>query len=101
MAFMTQKLIPLFLERKQRCALINLSSQSVALTLKTLSVYTGTKAFNALFSQCLTQDYLGMNIVVQMKSIFSTVLQQLSRQLGQDTPNNLFHALLSNALDGH
>ena len=101
MAFMTQKLIPLFLERKQRCALINLSSQSVALTLKTLSVYTGTKAFNALFSQCLSQDYLGSYNIIQMKSIFSTVLQQLYRQLEPGTPNNLFPALLNNVPDGH
>ena len=100
MAFMTQKLIPLFLERKQKCALINLSSQSVALSLKTLSVYTGTKAFNALFSQCLSQDYLGTYIRMQMRLIFSTVLQQLSQQLEPGTPNNLFHALLNNALDG-
>ena len=70
MTFMTQKILPLFLERKQRCAIINISSKSIDLTLKNLSVYSGTKAYNALFSLCLAQDYLGISIFIQMKWIF-------------------------------
>lgn len=57
---MTQKILPMFLERKKRCAIINLSSQSIAFSVRNLSVYTGTKAFNDSFSKCLSQDYKGI-----------------------------------------
>lgn len=30
MTFLTQKMVPIFLERKKKCAIINLSSQSIA-----------------------------------------------------------------------
>lgn len=59
MTFLTQKMVPLFLERKKKCAIINLSSQSITFSLRTLSVYTGTKAYNDNFSRCLSQDYAG------------------------------------------
>lgn len=56
---MTQKFVPMFLERKKKCAIVNLSSQSIAFSVRNLSVYTGTKAFNDSFSKCLSQDYQG------------------------------------------
>ena len=57
--FMSHKVIPLFLERKKKCAIINLSSQSVQHSLRKVSVYTATKAYDSLFSHGLTQDYQG------------------------------------------
>ena len=57
MTYLTHKMIPIFKERRKKSAIINLSSQSVAFTLKGLSVYTATKAYNDHFSRCLSQDY--------------------------------------------
>lgn len=58
MTYLCHKIVPMLLERKQKkCAIINLSSQSVAFALKSLSVYTATKAYNDLFSRCLSEDY--------------------------------------------
>lgn len=65
MTFLTHKMLPLFKERKKKCAIINLSSQSVSFTLKGLSVYTATKAYNDHFSRCLSQDFEGKNSHIQ------------------------------------
>ena len=57
MTFLTSKLLPHFLERKKRSAIINLSSQSIIIPFKDLAVYTATKAYNDKFSRCLAEDY--------------------------------------------
>ena len=90
------KVIPLFLERKKKCAIINLSSQSIFYKLKTLSVYTATKAFNSIFSECLAQDYLGTNVKIKVSSMFLTVLQLLCRQLAQTIQKIQWQLLLNN-----
>jgi 17beta-estradiol 17-dehydrogenase / very-long-chain 3-oxoacyl-CoA reductase len=73
MTYLNQKYIPIFLERQKRCAIINLSSLSVFFTLKGLSVYAGTKAFNNHFSRCLAQDYKGrIDILSCLPGIVST-----------------------------
>ena len=58
MTYLTHRIIPMFLERKdKKCGIINLSSQSTSFSLRNLSVYTATKAYNDHFSRCLTEDY--------------------------------------------
>ena len=64
----------MFLERKnKKCAIINLSSQSIAFSLIGLSVYTGTKAYNDHFSRCLSEDYKNViDIISCVPAIVST-----------------------------
>lgn len=59
MTYLTNRVLPMMLERKHRSGIINLSSSSTMCPFKTIAVYTGTKAFNDLFSRCLSEDYLG------------------------------------------
>jgi short-subunit dehydrogenase len=58
MTHLTSRILPHFLERKSRSAIINLSSQSIDCPFKDLTVYTATKAYNDLFSRCLAEDYV-------------------------------------------
>lgn len=97
---MTQKLVPMFLERNKKCAIINLSSQSIAFSVRNLSVYTGTKAFNDSFSKCLSQDYKGMFYLKKMSLISWTVSQLLSLQLEPNIPKTLLLVVLLTVLDG-
>jgi 17beta-estradiol 17-dehydrogenase / very-long-chain 3-oxoacyl-CoA reductase len=51
-------------KRSFRSGIINLSSNSVLVPFPTLSVYSGTKAFDDVFSRCLTEDCKNTNIDV-------------------------------------
>jgi NADP-dependent 3-hydroxy acid dehydrogenase YdfG len=57
MTHLTARILPHLLERKSRSAIINLSSQGINCPFKDLTVYTATKAYNDLFSRCLSEDY--------------------------------------------
>jgi 17beta-estradiol 17-dehydrogenase / very-long-chain 3-oxoacyl-CoA reductase len=59
MTNLTSKIIPHMLERKQKSAIVNLSSFTIQCPFNGLAVYTATKAYNDLFSRCLSEDYLG------------------------------------------
>jgi len=51
------------LERKAfKSGIINLSSHSITCPFKNLSVYTATKAYNDLFSRCLSEDYRSISL---------------------------------------
>ena len=56
---MSQMLIPPMLERDARSAIINISSQSILLPFRMVSVYTATKSYNDLLSRCIAQEYRG------------------------------------------
>lgn len=53
---LTNRLLPRMLSRHYRSALVNLSSNSITCPFRLISVYTGCKAYDDLFSQCVAQD---------------------------------------------
>lgn len=67
MTYMTQLLLPSMLERKSKSAIVNLSSLSVTIPMKYLSVYTATKGYNDLFSRILSQEYSGKTLSTQVR----------------------------------
>ena len=100
MTFLSHRFIPSFLERKHQSAIVNLSSQSIVYNLRTLSVYTGTKAYNNSFSKCLSEDYKGNSKLTQIAFKSLTVDLTLSRLRELSTQKILCPALHKNALDG-
>ncbi len=67
MTHLTSKIMPHMLERKQKSAIVNLSSFSIRCPFSNLAIYTATKAYNDLFSRCLSEDYIGIASDIKVK----------------------------------
>ena len=57
MTYMTYLLLPRLLKRKERSALINISSRSAFSSEGFLPLYCATKAYNLSLSRCLNSSY--------------------------------------------
>ena len=57
MTFLTHYLIPQFLKRERRSAVINLSSVAGENPIPFISTYSATKAYNDFFSQSIQMEY--------------------------------------------
>ncbi|EAR88258.2 oxidoreductase, short chain dehydrogenase/reductase family protein (macronuclear) [Tetrahymena thermophila SB210] len=66
-ALLTRGLISQLLNRKQKSAIINLSSMSSYLIFAGFAMYGGTKSFNDYFSRSLSEEYKGKLDVLSVK----------------------------------
>jgi 17beta-estradiol 17-dehydrogenase / very-long-chain 3-oxoacyl-CoA reductase len=57
MTFLAHFLLPIFLKRERRSAIINLSSIAGEYPIPFISTYSATKAYNDFFSQALQMEY--------------------------------------------
>lgn len=89
------------LERKNKSAIINLSSQSIQCPYKDLTVYTATKAYNDLFSRCLNEDYPCINVLKQKRQILFQVGPALSQQPEPIKSRTVLLARRGSARGGH
>ena len=61
---LTRALLPLLQASKERCAIVNLSSQSAFVHVPYLAVYSSSKSFNLAFSHALRDELAASNIEV-------------------------------------
>ncbi len=101
MTHLTSKVLPQMLERKNKSAIINLSSQSIQCPYKDLTVYTATKAYNDLFSRCLNEDYPCINGLIQKRQILFQVDPALSQQPEPTRLRTVLLARPGSARGGH
>lgn len=62
-SLLTREFLPRFLQRKQKSAIINVSSDVVATIMSSFHLYASTKAFDDYFSRALSYEYPQLDII--------------------------------------
>jgi len=81
---LTKALLPSFIKRKKRSGIINVGSTCGLRPMPYFTVYSSTKAFNNFFSQALSIEYPGVDILSLQPLYISTPLTH-HKALGPDT----------------
>ena len=68
-AFMTEKLIPSFLNRKNKSAIINVSSGASVRTVPYFNIYSAVKAFEDVFSRSLSMEYSNKIDIISLRAL--------------------------------
>ncbi|CAD8051936.1 unnamed protein product [Paramecium sonneborni] len=84
--FLTKKILPIMKQRKNRSAIINLSSIAGRLPLPFHQTYSATKAFDDHFSQSLALEVEGIDILSHRPFFVTTPLTNFEKEAGAITP---------------
>lgn len=84
--FLTKKVLPIMKARKQRSAIINLSSIAGRIPLPFHQTYSATKAFDDHFTQSLALEIEGIDFLSHRPFFVSTPLTNYEKEAGAISP---------------